>query len=86
MKDKKEIEKLYLMYSNEMLKDNEEIASISKTLALKQDELLKTLTKEQVDLFNEILELQSEREVEVNKNTFIFSFSLATKLFTEGLK
>ena len=86
MKDKKEIENLYLKYSNEMLKEDEKITSISKTLALKQDELLKTLTKEQVDLFNKILELQSEREVEVNKNTFIFSFSLATKLFTEGLK
>ena len=86
MKEKKEIENLYLKYSNEILKDDEEIASISKTLALKQDELLKTLTKEQVDLFNEILELQSERGEEVNKNTFIFSFSLATKLFTEGLK
>ena len=86
MKDKKEIENLYLKYSNEMLKDNEEIASISKTLALKQDELLKTLTKEQEDLFNEILELQAERGGEVNKDIFIFAFSLATKLFTEGLK
>ena len=86
MKDKKEIENLYLKYSNEMLKEDEKITSISKKIALKQDELLKTLTKEQVDLFNKILELQSEREVEVNKNTFIFSFSLATKLFTEGLK
>lgn len=86
MKDKKEIENLYLKYSNEMLKEDEKITSISKKIALKQDELLKTLTKEQSDLFNEILELQTERGEEVNKNTFIFSFSLATKLFTEGLK
>lgn len=86
MKDKKEIENLYLKYSNEMLKDNEEISSITNKLALKQDELLKTLTKEQANLFNEVLELQSERGERVSKNTFIFSFSLATKLFTEGLK
>ena len=86
MKDKKEIENLYLKYSNEMLKEDEKITSISKKIALKQDELLKTLNKEQEDLFNEILELQTERGEEVNKNTFILSFSLATKLFTEGLK
>lgn len=86
MKEKKEIENLYLKYSNEILKDDEETSSISKRLALKQDELLKTLNKEQLDLFNEVLELEAERGERVSKNNFIFSFSLATKLFTEGLK
>lgn len=86
MKDKKEIEKLYLMYANEILKDDENAFAISQKLNSKQDELLKTLTKEQEDLFNEILELQAERGGEVNKDIFIFAFSLATKLFTEGLK
>lgn len=86
MKDKKEIENLYLKYSNEILKEDEELSSISKSLALKQEELLKSLSKEQSDLLKEVLELQTERSEKISRNSFIFSFSLATKLFTEGLK
>ena len=51
-----------------------------------QEKLYPTLTKEQIQLIEEYNEVEGDRAYETNLNVFVYAFSLATQLFTEGLK
>ena len=86
MYKKKEILELYNRYADKILVEDEEILEIKESLASKEEELLNTFSEDQKKIFNNFLELQNERNEMMNKNVFISGFSLATKLFSEGLK
>ena len=86
MKSKKSIEKLYYMFSNEIYQADEEILKIAKEISDDTDKLKSTLTPEQIKLLKKIEENQNEKGDITDKNIFVFAFSLAKTLFSEGLK
>ena len=44
----------------------------------------KPLTEEQITMLNVLQEYDNKKKELVNKQTFVYAFSLATKLFIEG--
>lgn len=86
MKNKEEIEELYNRYSDLILREDEDVLELTKALASKEEDLMSTFSEDQRKRFNQFIELQNERNENMNKNVFISGFSIATKLFTEGLK
>lgn len=59
---------------------------IEKEIASLEEELYKTLSKEQLELLNEINQRENMKHDIVNRNVFVFAYSLATKSIIEGLK
>lgn len=86
MKDKETILKLYEMYIDKIYNNALKKSTISKELSDMGNQLNKSLTKEQQELFDEIIIGNHEQVELVNKEIFVSAFSLAIKLFVEGLK
>ena len=57
---------------------------ISKKIQEQEEKLYKTLTEEQITMLNVLQEYDNKKKELVNKQTFVYAFSLATKLFIEG--
>lgn len=87
MRNKAEIENLYRNYESEMQSEleTEETSRLRRIIIKETDELESELTKEQVDKLEHIFETINERDDEEMKEVFIYSFALATRIFTAGL-
>ena len=85
MEDKEKILDLYEAFMDEIYKMTEEEEKVSKEMSKIEHILWRKFTKKQKRLFDKWLYYESDRANEVNKQTFIYAFSLATQLFTESL-
>lgn len=86
MKDKKTILKLYEVFMDEIYKVSYEEEQKQKKVEVLEDRLWKTLNKEQKKLYDMIISCESCKAEEINKQTFVYAFSLATQIFVEGLE
>ena len=66
--------------------DTVEKLEINKEISDLTDELNKTLTDEQKKLLDEINQKEDEKRDIINKNTFVFAYSLAVKSIIQSLK
>lgn len=82
---KENIKLLYDLYVERMYKNTDEISKITKQIISSSDTLMEKLSKQDWKKVDEIMELQNIRCGMVQKEAFLYAFSLATKLFTEGL-
>ena len=87
MQNKKYIAELYHLYEDKMQSYiiTKEVSKVRRKIIDKIDEMNKDLTNMQKDLLQQILELEHEREALDIKETFIYGFTLAIKLFLNGL-
>ena len=86
MEGKETIEEIFEQNMDKIYTDTVEKLEINKEISDLTDELNKTLTDEQKKLLDEINQKEDEKRDIINKNTFIFAYSLATKSIIEGLK
>lgn len=82
---KENIEQLFELHKENMYKKTDEISEITKQIIYNSENLMEDLSKEDWKCVNEIMELQNVRSGLIQKQVFVYAFSLATKLFTEGL-
>lgn len=85
MEDKETISKLYSMCKEDIYKMKSQNIEITKKIAEETDILYKNLTEEQIQIIDKINQYENERVEIINKEVFKYAFSLATKLFAEGL-
>lgn len=86
MEDKKTILKLYDFFMDEIYQSVPTNQNELNEIVEIEDKLLEGLTEEQKQLVEKIREYESNRTEEVNKCVFVNAFSMATKLFVEGIK
>ncbi|MCI9245951.1 MAG: hypothetical protein HFJ30_02225 [Clostridia bacterium] len=86
MEDKKTLEELFECNMDKIYTETDEKLEINKQISELTDKLNKTLSEEQKQLLEEINQKEDEKRDIINKNTFIFAYSLATKSIIEGLK
>lgn len=85
MKNKAEIESLYWKFREEMYHKTDELSDLSKNISTKYNKLCITLTKDEKKLLDEMQEEENIKNGIIELQVFEFAFSLATKLFVEGL-
>ena len=83
MSNRQELENLYRHYEEEMQSflQTEETTILRKQIIKETDELKEGLSPEQHEKLDHLLEIEYERTGEELKETFIFGFNLALKLF-----
>jgi len=86
LEDKKTLEELFECNMDKIYTETDEKLEINKQISELTDKLNKTLSEEQKQLLEEINQKEDEKRDIINKNTFIFAYSLATKSIIEGLK
>ena len=79
MEDKKTLEELFECNMDKIYTETDEKLEINKQISELTDKLNKTLSEEQKQLLEEINQKEDEKRDIINKNTFIFAYSLATK-------
>lgn len=82
---KEQIESLYWKYREEMYHKTEELSNLSKKISTEYNKLCITLTKDEKKLLDEMQEEENIKNGIIELQVFEFAFSLATKLFVEGL-
>lgn len=82
---KEQIESLYWKYREEMYHKTEELSDLSKKISTEYNKLCITLTKDEKKLLDEMQEEENIKNGIIELQVFEFAFSLATKLFVEGL-
>lgn len=85
MKNKKQIQELYWKYREEMYHKTDELSDLSKNISTKYNKLCITLTKDEKKLLDKMQEEENIKSGIIELQVFEFAFSLATKLFVEGL-
>ena len=85
--NKEEIEKLYRLYEENIHRNitTPEVSKLVRQCIKETDELSKELSQEQAEKLEHLLESENERGAEESKEIFIYGFSLAIKLFVDGL-
>ena len=83
--NKEQIESLYWKFREEMYHKTDEITNISKNISTKYNKLCITLTKDEKNLLDEMQEEENIKSGIIELQVFEFAFSLATRLFAEGL-
>ncbi len=86
MEDKETIVELFEQNMDKIYTDTDEKLKINKEIADLTEELNKTLTEEQKQLLDEINQKEDEKREIINRNTFVFAYSLATKSIIESFK
>ena len=84
MSNRQKLENLYKYYEEEMQPHliTEETAVFRKQIIKETDELKEGLSPDQQKKLDHLLEIEYERTGEELKETFIFGFNLALKLFS----
>ncbi len=82
---KEKIEELYYLYSNDMYVMNDEIQAKTQEILKLDETLKKSISDEQSVILDKLIEVETERGELVDKNIFVYAFSLATQLFVESL-
>lgn len=86
MEGKETIVEIFEQNMDNIYTETVEKLEIEKEIASLEEELYKTLSKEQLELLNEINQRENMKHDIVNRNVFVFAYSLATKSIIEGLK
>lgn len=86
MEGKETIEELFEQYMDNIYTETDEKLEINREISELTDKLNKTLSDEQKQLLEQINLKEDEKHDIINKNTFVFAYSLANKLFAESLK
>ncbi len=86
MEGKEAIEEIFEQNMDKLYTDTDEKLEINKEISDLTDELNKTLTDEQKKLLDEINQKEDEKRDIINKNTFVFAYSLAVKSIIQSLK
>ena len=86
LEDKETIVELFEQNMDKIYTDTDEKLKINKEIADLTEELNKTLTEEQKQLLDEINQKEDEKREIINRNTFVFAYSLATKSIIESFK
>lgn len=82
---KEQIESLYWKYREEMYHKTDELSKLSKNISTKYNKLCETITKDEKKLLDKMQEEENIKSGIIELQVFEFAFSLATKLFIEGL-
>lgn len=77
--------KLYDAFIDQIYTMTPKNYEISSQISKLEDELNKTLNKQQKELLDKIQEKESQRGEEVYKHVFVYAYKLATGLLIEGL-
>lgn len=86
MEDKETIIEIFEQNMDKVYTETVEKLEIEKEIASLEEELYKTLSAEQLELINEINQKENMKHDIINRNVFVFAYSLATKSIIEGLK
>lgn len=86
MEDKETLIEIFEQNMDKIYTDTDEKLEINKEIADLTEKLNKTLTDEQKELLDKINNKEDEKRDIINRNTFVFAYSLATKTIIEGLK
>lgn len=84
MENKEAILQLYENYIYEIYIMTERKLEITKKIDEHETLLRKTLTEEQKEIIKTLSKYEDKRNELINKDTFVYAFSLATKLILEG--
>lgn len=82
--ENKTILQLYETFIDEIYTMTVSKLEVTKKIDEQETLLRETLTEEQKEIINKLNNYENEKNEMVNKNTFVYAFSLATKLFVEG--
>ncbi len=85
MRNKETISKLFEDNISKIY-EKEENEELTKEIMECENQLVKGFSKEQLDLFNNINELKGKRRNNLDRNIFIYAFSLSNKLMIESLE
>lgn len=85
MSNRKTISKLFEDNISRIYEKNEN-EELTKEIIKYENQLLEGLSKEQKELFNTINELKGKRRNNLDRNIFIYAFSLSNKLMIESLE
>ncbi len=85
MRNKETISKLFEDNISKIY-EKEENEELTKEIMECENQLVKRFSKEQLDLFNKINELKGKRRNNLDRNIFIYAFSLSNKLMIESLE
>jgi len=82
---KEQIESLYWKFREEMYHKTDELSKLNKNILTKYNKLCETITKDEKKLLDKMQEEENIKSGIIELQVFEFAFSLATKLFVEGL-
>lgn len=85
--EKQRIQELYGFYED-MMQDyilTDEVKKMTRNIIEETDQLNNKLNQEQQQMVQKIFEKVNDRDGEIDKEIFVFAFSLATQIFAEGL-
>lgn len=85
MKGKENILQLYENNIDAIYSKSVKKSEITKNIIKETEKLIITLNQEQRDIFDCILDLESEKNEVIYKNIFVEAFSLAISLIIEGI-
>lgn len=85
MKGKENILQLYENNIDSIYSKSVKKSEITKNIIKETEKLTITLNQEQRDIFDCILDLESEKNEVIYKNIFVEAFSLAISLIIEGI-
>lgn len=85
MERKETILDLYDKYANEIYKISQKELDLLKEISNIEYKLNETFKDEQRQLFDEIQNLMNQKSELINKQTFTFAYSLASRLCVEAL-
>ena len=85
MENKEELIKLYESKIDEIYGNTINNSSYTDKIKCLEDELIQILTDQQKEQLQKINEYKQQQNEEIYKNIFVSAFSLATKLFVEGI-
>ena len=77
---------LYNRFADEIYDQALKNNKLSNEILFLENKLIESLSEEQKEVFDKINAKRSEQEELIYKEMFISAFSLATRLFVEGLK
>lgn len=85
--NKEHIRELYSFYED-IMQDyilTDEVKKMTRNIIEETDQLNTSLSQEQQQIVQKIFEKVNDRDGEIDKEIFVFTFSLATQIFAEGL-
>lgn len=83
--EKETILNIYEKFADEIYENASNDFEMTEEVFRLQNKFYSSLSDEQKKMFEHLQDFEYEKNEAINKNTFIYAFSLATKLFIEGL-
>ena len=83
--NKEEIKKLFDLYEETLYEHSEKNKELVRQIIETEEALCETFTSEQKELFEKLSTLRLKNESETDKNIFVFTYCLATKLILQSI-